>query len=157
MPDDATFMVQAFRVFSVVFGLLLLGITVFSHRQRHTQFDLLDIDLYFLLFVGFAGGLITAWISVGVGELVAVALILRRYPTMVAIAMGVAVSAISVLTAAFHHIAVLQSVNWSLIQFAVPGAILGGTFAYMLSERLGPVRLKIFFALWIIITGLAMK
>jgi uncharacterized membrane protein YfcA len=79
---------------------------------------------------------------------------MRRYPTMVAISMGVAMSAVSVLTAAYHHIFIIETVNWSIIMFAVPGAILGGTFAYLLSEKLGPIRLKIFFSMWIIITGL---
>lgn len=157
VAEDPALMILTFKIFSVVFGFVLLAIIFFSHRQIHTQFDLLNFDLYLLMLASFIGGLITAWISVGVGEIVAIVLILRRYPTMVAIALGVIVSSISVFTAAFQHIAVLASINWSVIQFAAPGAILGGTFAYLLSERLGPVRLKIFFALWIIITGLLMS
>ena len=153
---DASLMLDIFKVFSIVFGLILLIIIFNSHKQKHTQFDLLPADIVLLVTACFIGGLITAWISVGVGEIVAIVLILRRYPTMVAIAMGVAVSAMSVLAAAYHHIAIIDSVNWSIILFAVPGAILGGTFAYMLSEKLGPARLKIFFSIWIILTGLFM-
>ncbi len=151
--EDPTLLLIVFRVFSVVFGLVLIGIVFFSHKQVHTHFDLSKNDIVLLAFVGFTGGLITAWISVGVGEVIAIVLILRRYPTMVAISMGVAMSAVSVLTAAYHHIYIIESVNWSVIMFAVPGAILGGTFAYMLSEQLGPMRLKVFFSVWIIITG----
>jgi len=155
-PDDASLMVDIFKGFSIVFGLILLAIIFNSHKQKHTQFDLLPADIVLLVITCYIGGLITAWISVGIGEIVAIVLILRRYPTMVAIAMGVAVSAISVLTAAYHHIVIIDSVNWSIILFAVPGAILGGTFAYLLSEKLGPTRLKIFFSIWIILTGLLM-
>jgi uncharacterized membrane protein YfcA len=156
VPENATLMVDLFRVFSVAFGMVLLSIMFFSHKQRHTQFDLVHFDIILLAMISFVGGLITAWISVGIGEVVAIVLILRRYPTMVAISIGVATTAITVLTAAYYHIAVIDSVNWSIIQFAVPGAILGGTFAYLLSEKLGPVRLKIFFSIWIILTGIFM-
>ncbi len=156
VSGDASLMVDIFKVFSIVFGLILLVIIFNSHKQKHTQFDLLPVDIVLLVITSFIGGLITAWISVGIGEIVAIVLILRRYPTMVAITMGVAVSAISVLTAAYHHVVIIDSVNWSIILFAVPGAILGGTFAYLLSEKLGPARLKIFFSIWIILTGLIM-
>ena len=156
VPDDASLMVDIFKGFSIVFGLILLAIIFNSHKQKHTQFDLQPADIVLLIITCYIGGLITAWISVGIGEIVAIVLILRRYPTMVAITMGVAVSAISVLTAAYHHIVIIDSVNWSIILFAVPGAILGGTIAYLLSEKLGPARLKIFFSIWIILTGLLM-
>ena len=156
VPDDPSLMVDIFRVFSVFFGIILFVIIFNSHRQKHTQFDLLRADIILLVITSFVGGLITAWISVGIGEVVALLLILRKYPTMVAISMGVAMSAVTVLTAAYHHIIVIDSVNWSIILFAVPGAIFGGTFAYLLSEKLGPIRLKMFFSLWIILSGLLM-
>ena len=156
ISGDSSLMVAVFKIFSIVFGLILLVIIFNSHKQKHTQFDLLPVDIVLLAITCFIGGLITAWISVGVGEIVAIALIMRRYPTMVAITIGVAVSAISVLAAAYHHIVIIDSVNWSIILFAVPGAILGGTFAYLLSEKLGPSRLKIFFSIWVILTGLLM-
>ena len=153
---DASLMVDLFKAFSIAFGFILLVIIFNSHKLKHTQFDLLHADIVLLVITSFLGGLITAWISVGIGEIVAIVLILRRYPTMIAIATGVTVSAISVLTAAYHHIVIIDSVNWSIIQFAVPGAILGGTFAYLLSEKLGPTRLKIFFSVWVILTGVLM-
>lgn len=156
VPEDPALMILTFKIFSIVFGFILLAVIIFSHTQKHTLFDLVHFDVYLLGITCFIGGLITAWISVGIGEVVAIVLILRRYPTMVAISMGVAVTAISVLTAAYYHVAVIDSANWSIIQFAVPGAILGGTIAYMLSEKLGPVRLKIFFSVWIILTGFFM-
>ena len=156
VPENSNFMIHLFKIFSIVFGVLLLGIIFTSHKQIHTQFDLVKLDYFILAIASFIGGLITAWISVGIGEIIAIVLILRRYPTMVAIAMGVAMSSISVLTAAYHHIIVIHSVNWLVLLFAVPGAIIGGSFAYLLSEKLGPLKLKIFFSIWIILTGLVM-
>ena len=154
--ENATLLVNVFKVFSVIFGTVLIVIIFYSKKQRHTQFDLARVDLVLLIFISLIGGLTTAWISIGIGEMVAIVLIIRRYPTMVAILTGVATSAISVLTAAFHHIFILQSVNESILLFAVPGAILGGTFAFLLSEKLGPVRLKLFFSVWVIVTGILM-
>lgn len=156
VPEDPAFMALLFKIFSIIFGFILLVIIFNSHKQIHTQFDLVKSDIALLIFTCFIGGLITAWISVGIGEIIAIVLILRRYPTMVAISMGVAMSSITVLTAASYHILITNSVNWPVIFFAVPGAILGGMFAYLLSEKLGPLKLKIFFSLWIIITGLLM-
>ena len=64
---------------------------------------------------------------VAIGEVVAIVLILRRYPTIVAISMSVTISAISVLTSAYYDVAVIESVNWSIILFAISGVILCGT------------------------------
>jgi len=156
MPDDPAFMTFLFKAFSVIFGFTLLGITFYSHKRTHTQFNIHPLDAVLIILAGFFGGLITAWISVGIGEIIAIVLILRRFPTLVAISMGVVMSSISVITAAFHHVSVLNSPDWSVLTFAVPGAILGGTYAYLLSEKLGPTRLKIFFSIWVILTGLTL-
>jgi uncharacterized membrane protein YfcA len=149
-------MLRIFKGFSVIFGFVLLGIVFLKRKQSHTRFDLCRIDRYFFAITCCIGGVVTAWISVGIGEIIALALILRHYPTMVAIATGVAMSSVSVLTAAYHHIAVIDSPEYGVLLFAAPGALIGGTFAYLLSEWLGPRRLKVFFSIWIIATGLGM-
>ena len=154
--EDQHLMVSTFKVFSVVFGIILLGIIFLKRKQTHTHFDLVVLDRYLLASACFIGGVITSWISVGIGEIVALVLILRHYPTMVAITIGVAMSSVSVLTAAWKHVAILNSPEYGVLLFAIPGAMIGGTFAYLLSEWLGPVRLKVFFSIWIILTGLLM-
>jgi uncharacterized membrane protein YfcA len=156
VSENTSLMLDVFKALSIVFGVALLLITFNRHKQKHTRFSLVWYDVLLLIVLCFIGGVITAWISIGVGEVVATALILRRYPTMVAISMGVVVTAVTVLVAAYYHVVVIESINWAIILFTVPGAILGGTFAYLLSEKLGPVRLKVFFAIWIILTGFYM-
>ena len=103
----------------------------------------------------FIGGLITAWISIGIGEIIAIYLIIRHIPIMMAVSTGGCLSSISVLAAAPYHIAQSNPV-WEIVLFAAPAAIIGGTIARFLSFRLGPVRLKIFFATWVLATGLSM-
>jgi len=149
-------MVSIFRNFSVFFGATLLAISLLKKEPTHTQYRLRRYDAIALVPVCFAGGALTSWISVAIGEFVALFLIFRSYPTMVAICSGVCMSSVAVLTAAYFHACVLSSVVWEIVLFAAPAAVIGGTFARLLSARLGPERLKIFFATWILVTGLIM-
>ena len=68
----------AFGSFSI-----LLAIAIFASiplmKRTHFKKDLHTKDLLLLPFIGFLGGIITAWLSVGVGELVAVYLIIRGF------------------------------------------------------------------------------
>ncbi len=154
--NNASYLMLMFRVFSIVFGGIIIALLIKKHHTSHTLFQLTKADAIALAVTSLIGGLVTAWISVGIGEFVAVLLIIRRYPTMVAIAMGVVLSSISVLTAANLHINVTHTVNWEIVIFAAPAAILSGTFAYIFSEKLGANRLKLFFAAWILATGIMM-
>ena len=98
----------------------------------------------------------TAWISIGVGEWVALLLLFSRFPTMIAVSLGVCMSSAAVLTGAWYHIEVIESVNWQIVLFAAPAAMIGGAIARALAVRLGPRRLKIFLASWILVSGLMM-
>ena len=148
-------MLDIFRVFSVVFGGTLLFITLLKKTQAHTRHHLKTIDQYLLIAASFVGGLVTAWISIGIGEIIAILLIMRHFPIMIAVSTGVCLSSLSVLTAAPFHIMSSNPI-WEIVLFAAPAAIIAGFFARFLSFRLGPVRLKIFFATWILATGLSM-
>lgn len=148
-------MLDIFRVFSIVFGGILLFITLLKKAQVHTRHQLNSTDQYLLIAGSFIGGLITAWISIGIGEIIAILLIMRHFPIMIAVSTGVCLSSLSVLIAAPFHILSANPV-WEIVLFAAPAAVIGGSFARFLSFRLGPVRLKIFFATWVLATGLSM-
>lgn len=154
--ENTESMLLVFKIFSSMFGAVLLYMVLFHKGHNHTKFHIDFVDYFLLVAACFIGALLTAWISIAVGEVVALMLILRKYPTMVAIALGVSMSSLCVLTAAFYHVVISNSVIWEIVIFAAPGAIIGGTFAYLLSEKLGPARLKVFFATWILATGIAM-
>jgi len=125
-------------------------------RRTHTLYYLRRQDIPFIILVGFAGGLITSWISVGVGEWLAILLFFLGYPIMIVVCVAVCVSAVVVLSAIPYHIWLEDTISWQILLLAAPAAIFGGFIARFVSERLGPVRLKIFFSVWILATGIAM-
>jgi len=154
--DPGISMTMIFRWFSVLLGISLLINALSHHKKHHSRHNLSGFDRSAVLIVSFLGGMLVAWISIGVGEWIALYLIFRRFPTMVAICIGVCVSSIAVLTASIYHVWVVSNVVWEILLFAAPAAVIGGIFAKHLSFRLGPGRLKIFFGTWILVTGLIM-
>lgn len=139
----------AFSWFSFLLGVFII-FTVYllrSHRER-SQLHLLDYLA--MILIGVFGGGLTAWLSVGVGELLVIYLILRRFDINMAVAAAVVVSAISVWAGIGH---VHQDVYWQVLVFAGPGALLGGILAKTLVTHLSATRLKLFFAVWLLISG----
>jgi uncharacterized membrane protein YfcA len=91
---------------------------------------------------------------VGVGELVAVYLILRGFNVTSAIALAVILSAFTVWSAIFHHLFVTQAIYWYVLLFAGAGAIVGGIIAKRVVLYFSVVKLKLFFATWVLIMGI---
>ena len=145
-----------FKYFSIIFGLILLVVTLRRHRQRHTLYLVRRGHIPLIIITCYGGGLVTGWISVGAGEWLAILLFFLGYPTNVIIATAVIISSLTVLSGIPYHLLIANSISWKILLFAAPAAVLGGSIARLLAERLGPVRLKIFFAAWILATGLAM-
>lgn len=170
---------SAFSGFSVSFGILLLIFIVLErYRRRREQTTLKtaqkrstephqDITTITpvltsgrkitLTITCVLGGMVTAWISVGVGEFVALLLFFLRFPTNIAVAIGVVTSSIAVLTGLVYHLVVQFNVIMEIVLFAGQAALIGGYLARHITKFLGAERLKIFFAVWIIVTGLFMK
>lgn len=143
------------------FGLFSIALACAIYASiplmRRTAFgtQLNAIDMFALAFIAFAGGIITAWLSVGVGELIAVYLILRGFNITLAIALAVILSAFSVWSAIGYHVAVSGQIYWQVVMFAGAGAIVGGMLAKYLVLFFSPVKLKVFFATWVLIMGFA--
>jgi uncharacterized membrane protein YfcA len=100
--------------------------------------------------IGVFGAAVTAWLSVGVGELLVIYLLLRHFDISMAVAAAVIVSAISVWAAIGH---VSHDIYWQVVLFAGPGAVLGGIFAKTVVTHLSATKLKVFFAFWLLISG----
>ncbi|MFW8591032.1 TSUP family transporter [Glaciecola sp. 2405UD65-10] len=143
-----------FGLFSVFLALAIYGSIPLLKRQAQ-KFEFALVDALALCFIAYLGGIITAWLSVGVGEIIAVYLILRGFSINFAIALAVILSAFSVWTAMYYHITVSEAVYWQIVIFAGGGAIAGGIIAKHVVLFFSPIRLKIFFATWILIMGLA--
>lgn len=143
---------QNFSWFSLVLGLFIVLIVFFVKPSRDVS-QLYLIDWVMLFIIGILGGAITAWLSVGIGELLAVYLILRRFDVNMAVAAAVIVSAFTVWSAIWYHTVISFQVYWQVLVFAGPGAILGGIFAKTLVTHLSATRLKLFFAFWLLVIG----
>ena len=112
-----------------------------------------------------AGGVLNAWISIGIGEVVALYLLfVYRIRMDYAIATGVAALAFdSLLGFAFHS--VLGGIRWDLLVFTAPGVVVGGRLGAKLAawaEARARARgaeasaLKWFFIAIVVIDGVVM-
>ncbi|MEJ6391857.1 sulfite exporter TauE/SafE family protein [Gymnodinialimonas sp. 2305UL16-5] len=140
-----------FKFFSLALGITLLIFTWLQRRQaaKDRKVWVSPGELWVLLGLGIIGGAVTALFSVGIGEFLAIYLILRRFPTKVAIAVAVWVSVICVITGFWDgYFAGLVRLEIALI--AVPGAIVGGFLAKGIAQVLGSLWLKTLASLWII-------
>lgn len=143
---------QIFAVFSLILGsLLLFSVSKLDNRADRIEIDRSDILM--LVVIGLFGGLITAWLSVGVGEILALYLLLRGFSAAMSVAAAVCVSAISVWSGIGYHV-LSNNVVWDVLVFAGPAAIIGGSIARYLALWLPPRQLKIFFSCWVLFMGL---
>lgn len=141
-----------FGLFSIVLAVAILG--SLKHLKAEEQVQLVSpMDKLNLAIVAFLGGMVTAWLSVGVGELVAVYLILRRFSVTMSIAVAVMLSAMSVWGGIFYYIFVNPIVIIPIACFAGVGAIIGGSVAKYLVLWLNPYQVKVFFAVWVMFMG----
>lgn len=148
---DGAQLIVWFKIFSLTLGVTLLIFTWVQRHQSALQRKLTvgPGELWVLLALGALGGFVTALFSVGIGEFLAIYLILRRFPTKVAIAVAVWVSIICVLTGFWdNYFAGLVRLEIALI--AIPGAILGGFLAKGIASLLGSLWLKTAASIWII-------
>ncbi len=145
--------VTTFAVFSLVLGVAIL-IVAYTQRER-LRHRLQLTDRIMLVPIALVGGVVTAWLSVGVGEFVAFYLIMRRYDVTEAVAVAVVVSALTVWSAAPVHLGASSAAQWPVVFLAGPGAVIGAIIARALALKLGALRLKRFFGFWLVVIGIA--
>ncbi|QIR15189.1 sulfite exporter TauE/SafE family protein [Shewanella aestuarii] len=147
----------SFSLFSISLGLVIIFNSLRSINQtRQPTKKHLIIDGLALSGVSFIGGIITAWLSVGVGEIIVIYLMLRGYCTKLSIATGVVVSAITVWSATPITLSEQSLANFEVLLFAGPGALIGGLIAKRIALLFSVTKLKLFFSFWIIFTGSVM-
>lgn len=152
IPSPGTLKTE-FSIFSIVLGGVLFYSAIFF-KSADVRYLLEPIDWFSMVIIGLFGGVITAWLSVGVGELLALYLLLRRFDAVMAVASAVVVSALTVWASVPYHW--LQgNVVWQVIVFAGPAAIVGGVFAKTVVAWMSPRHLKMFFSAWVLIMGVA--
>ena len=144
----------SFSVFSLLLGIAIL-ITSWRRNDASPPSMLRRADVPAVIAIAYLGGIVTAWLSVGVGEFLAFYMILRRYDATVAVAAAVIITAISVWSVFIEHAFLTPEISWAVVIFAGPGAVVGAVLARMLAVHLGALRLKRFFGAWLIIIGLS--
>lgn len=143
-----------FGIFSILLALAIYGSAILMNRAT-ARSELEQKDLVLLPFIAFAGGIVTAWLSVGVGELVAVYLIIRGFNVTMSIALAVILSAFSVWSAIGFHLVVSHAVVWQVVLFAGAGAVIGGVVAKSVVLAFSPKHLKVFFGTWVLMLGIS--
>lgn len=147
---DSPWVLWLFKCFSIALGALLLVTTLLSRRapqSPRTQITRGDWLALSLLSIG--GGIATAYFSVGVGELVALYLFVRNFSLATCAAVAVSVSALAVLCGSVYHL-LYTDIPWTLLCFAIPGAVFGASLARPIALWLGAFRLKVVAGVWIL-------
>ncbi len=92
--------------------------------------------LFFFFAACFAGGLVTAWTAIGIGEVVALYLLfVYRVRVESAIGTGVAVLAFDSLAGLLFHTH-LGGILWEYLVFTAPGVVLGGFFGATMGRHI---------------------
>lgn len=144
-----------FNVFSLIFGVVVLChcILVKQCSYQNERNKLLKGEQVTIAVCSFLGGMITAWISVGVGEVLAVVLLLQGFSIMFSVAAGVIVSCLTV-WAGLPYFLSGSAVDIDILMFSIPGAIVGAFMARFIAQAIGAKPLKFFLGSWIFFVGL---
>lgn len=107
-----------------------------------------------VIFSSMIGGLLTGWVAIGEGEIVAATLMLGfGFASETAIALGVVLLSINSIYLAALHIGILGGVSWSIAAFTVVGCVLGAQVAPLCSKYLKQKTLKTVFGVVAILDG----
>ena len=133
-----------------LFGPVSIGIglvVLLMLRRRGERETPPTSHLWAIAVAALVGGVLTAWVAIGVGEVLAAVLILLSglLPAR-AVGFGVVQLAACSVALALVHALVLGGVLWELAVFLIPGAVLGGRLGPIVAAAAGPRRLKLGFA-----------
>lgn len=149
---ESTF--TAFRLFTLLLGLCIASSLLLRPNGSRKQ-RLNAIDWLVLIVITYCGGILTGWLSVAVGEIIAFYLIFRRFEASFAIACAVVVTAFTVWSVAPITFAAQSTINWQVVAYAGPGAVIGGILARRLATYMPHRVLKGFFAACLVLIAVA--
>lgn len=133
---------------------ILIGVTVlYLLKQRGERDEIPAGAGPALTVIGFLGGLLTGWVAIGVGELLAAFLMLRyRLHPEKSIGLGVvALSVTSIYLALLHTLR--GAIPWEMAAFLALGAVFGARFGPFLCQWVRVRTLKLAFAAVAIVDG----
>lgn len=124
---------------SLILGCLLIKELLHFKEEKKDPLSIGTLQLLSFIVLCVVGGLINAWVSIGIGELVAVWLIIQlRHNVASAVATGVVTLAFcSILGLLFHS--ALGGIPWHYLLFTAPGVVLGGRIGAKLGYKLSAI------------------
>ena len=136
---------------------IFIGVVTLLMLNRHGDHeDLPSNGAYFwLALMAFIGGMLTGWVAIGEGEVIAAFLmIVYGLRAERGIGLGVILLSINSIYLTLIHQFFLGGIPWELAMFTGFGCVFGGRLGPYLSQWVGPRRLKIGFATIAIVDGL---
>lgn len=131
---------------SILLGVLALILA--NNRSRQSKLREVPTKAMIPAFIAsVVGGLLTGWVAIGEGEVVA-ALLMLAYGMDVAacIGLGVLLLAINSLYLTLIHHFALGGIPWDIAGFTILGAVFGARFAPFIAHRINHTWLKRVFA-----------
>ena len=129
----------------VSIGVGLLTLYLLDHRSR--CHDVPREAYPGLAAVAFAGGMLTGWVAIGEGEVVAAYLMLRYgLDPRRGIGLGTMLLSVNSILLASLHAFVLGGVPWEMAAFLMLGCAFGGRLGPFVAQWVGPHKLKVAFA-----------
>lgn len=129
---------------------LLVGVlTLITIRRRGTLDALPQRAMIPVFIVSIIGGLITGWVAIGEGEIIAAFCMLAYGLTAnKAIGLGVVLLSVNSIVLALVHGLYYGGVPWEMAIFTMIGCLWGGRMGPYISQRIPKLNLKKFFA-WV--------
>lgn len=139
---------------SIVVGLLVLYLL--NHHEQELQ-EVPRRAWPWLALVALGGGVLTGWVAIGEGEVVAAFLMLvyGLAPSR-GIGLGTVLLSVNSIYLALLHALFVGGVRWEMAAFVALGCVFGGRLGPLLAQWVGPRRLKVGFAVLAIADGLLM-
>jgi len=142
---------ELFGPVSIGLGILIL---VLLDRPAHLD-RIPPRPLRLLALVAFAGGMLTGWVAIGAGEVVA-AFLMLAYGLRAerSIALGVVLLSVCSIVLTLFHAFAIGGIPWEMAVFTILGCVYGARTGPCVAQWIGPRRLKIGFAAVAILDGL---
>lgn len=138
---------------SILLGIMLLITAALTNDTQREQWQLKTKIC--VIIASLLGGLITGWVAIGEGEIVAAVLMLTfGFSAHRAISLGVCLLAISSIYLATLHTFVLGGIPWQIAAFTMLGSVFGARLAPICTRYFEPRKLKYIFAIIAILDGL---
>jgi uncharacterized membrane protein YfcA len=143
-----------FGPFSILLGILTLVLSRRAVRPETAVGEIPANAAVPLFLTAFVGGLITGWIAIGEGEVIAALLMLvYRVNAATCIGLGVVLLSINSIFLTLIHWFLLGGIPWHIAAFTGLGCVFGARLAPYLSRRSNPMVLKTIFAIIAICDG----